>query len=464
MLTRILHQSPELCTFFNQLHIDMSQPQRRHILNLADALLVCEDTKTLAALQRQFIEAPDASNMADFLRISPWQADDVRTALRVNQLTWLINQAEALGLPKVLYINLDDSLGGKDKHTRHLDPVDWFHDHGEGSRKNPRFKNAFCYLICTLRVGRIVVTVDLRLYLRKRTVRRINRHRPPGQRVPFRSKYSLARAMLESLRPLLPRGWTIYVQFDSWYASEKLIKYVRRQGWHVTCGLKCNRKLNGKRIDQVAYALRHKRYTHVRVTAADGEKKTYYVRQAIGRLANIPHDVRVFFSKRHPREKSPAYFEYGSHSLGPTGLAGLPRALVMRNGQLLPEDPTGLGRLPSPLLRGGGQIHGRRTADLGLRRASLRARALRPDQDLRRHHPATSGRTRGGLVDRRLGDDARNQRCATGLAAFPAPGGGTTRPVLMADPRTSLPGGRGFPTWFFARASHCLSERQMRCC
>ncbi|RMD59562.1 transposase, partial [Candidatus Parcubacteria bacterium] len=41
------------------------------MLNMADALLVCEDKKTLAALQRQFVEAPDASNMADFLRISP---------------------------------------------------------------------------------------------------------------------------------------------------------------------------------------------------------------------------------------------------------------------------------------------------------------------------------------------------------------------------------------------------------
>ncbi len=68
MLTRILRNSPNLCDFFDQLGLDLYQPQRRHILNMADALLVCEDTKTLAALQRQFVEAPDASNMADFLR------------------------------------------------------------------------------------------------------------------------------------------------------------------------------------------------------------------------------------------------------------------------------------------------------------------------------------------------------------------------------------------------------------
>jgi predicted Zn-dependent protease len=111
MLTRIVHNSEKLCTFFDRLGVQLSQPQRRHVLNMADALLTCEDTKTLAALQRQFVEAPDASNMADFLRISPWCADDVRVALRAHQVTWLLTEAERTGAPKVIYINIDDSLG-----------------------------------------------------------------------------------------------------------------------------------------------------------------------------------------------------------------------------------------------------------------------------------------------------------------------------------------------------------------
>jgi len=308
MLTRIVHNSPKLCTFFDLLNMHLSKPQRQHILNLADALLVCEDEKTLAALQRQFIKAPDASNMADFLRISPWKAADLRSALRINQVNWAVAQAERLGLPKVLYINIDDSLGEKDQDTRHLEPVDWFHDHRESTKSKPVFKNAFCYLAANLRIGKIVVTVDLRLYLRAKTVRRLNRQRQLGQRLPFRSKNSLACSILAALRPLLPNGWAVYVQFDSWYASEQLIKYVRRQGWHVTCGLKHNRKLNGKRIDQIASALRHRRYTYIQVTAADGNPTPFYVRQTTGRLQKVPFDVRVFFSKRHPWEKSPAYF------------------------------------------------------------------------------------------------------------------------------------------------------------
>lgn len=308
MLTRILYPSAQLCTFFDQLNVTLSQPQRRHILNMADALLVCEDTKTLAALQRQFVQAPDASNMADFLRISPWSADQIRQALRIDQVEWLLTEAERTAASKIIYINLDDSLGEKDKATRCLEPVDWFHDHIESSKRKPRFKKGFCYLACTMRVGQLVATVDLRLYLREKTVRRCNRHRSTGNRLSFRSKNSLARQMLAALRPLLPQGWQIYVQFDSWYASKKLIKYVRRQGWHVTCGLKHNRKLNGQRLDQHAQALKHRWYTKIGVTTADGTQTLYYVRHLDGRLSEVPYDVRVFFSKRHPREKSPAYF------------------------------------------------------------------------------------------------------------------------------------------------------------
>jgi DDE superfamily endonuclease len=308
MVTRILYNSERLCAFFDQLELTLYKPQRQHILNMADALLVCEEDKTLAALQRQFVEAPDASNMADCLRISPWQADAVRAALRARQVAWVVGQAERAGAPRVIYINLDDSIGEKHKGTRHLEPVDFHHDHNESTKNKPRYKNGFCYLVCTLKIGELVVTVDLRLYLRAKTVRRINRHRAAGQRISFRSKNTLARQILEALRPLLPQGWAIYVQFDSWYASAKLIKYVRRQRWHVTCGLKCNRKLNGVRVDHLASALRHQRYTRVRITAADGNTTPYYVRTTTGRLSEVPDDVRVWFSKRHPRGKSSAYF------------------------------------------------------------------------------------------------------------------------------------------------------------
>ena len=440
MLTRILHNSPQLCTFFNQLDIELHQPQRRHILNIADALLVCEDKKTLAALQRQFVEAPDASNMADFLRISPWQANDVRAALRVHQVAWLIAEAERADAPKVIYINIDDSLGEKDQDTRHLEPVDWHYDHSESTRSKPRYKNAFCYVACTLRIGRNVATVDLRLYLRERTVRQLNRKRSKEQRIPFRSKYRIARQILAELRPLVPQGWRVYVQFDSWYASRKLIKYVRRQRWHVTCGLKCNRKLD--------------RQTH-RPTRPGAQAPVVHASQRnhCGRgQANLLCATAGWpFSRcplRRPRlllEKAPqgeipgVHRMYGSRLLGQTGFARLRLAMVVRNRQLLPEDPNRIGGLPRPVLRGGGQIHNRRPFGLGLRRATFCSGTFCPAQDLRRHDPAASGRACHRLVDRRHRIGCRNRRCRNGSPAFFALGN-TARLVFDCLPTCPSPG------------------------
>jgi hypothetical protein len=275
---------------------------------MVDALLVCEDHKTLAALQRQFLDTTDPSNCADFLRLSPSSADHARDALRRYQITWLLDQAQRRGGPKVLYLNLDDSLGKQDKQPSCLEPVDWFHDHNESRPRQPRYHKAFCYLECTLRVGDLTATLDLRLYLRPKTVRRLNRQRPPEQRLHCRSKHTRARQMLACLRSLLPAGWTISVQFDSWYASERLLKYIHRQGWPAVCGLKSNRKLQGQRLHQFVTTLRHQRSTRVRVTAADGNQTTYYVRDAVGRLSKVPFEVRVLFAKRHPRARTWAYF------------------------------------------------------------------------------------------------------------------------------------------------------------
>src|SRR5215831_15365648 len=193
MLTRIVQPAAALESFLDALHLLLSGPQRAHLLQLLDGLLVCEQSKTLAALQRQFLDSTDPSNWADFLRISPWSATEVRRILRRHQVEWLVAEAQRRGLPKVLYVNLDDSLGEKDKQTAHLEPVDWFHDHNESTPCQPRYQKAFCYLECTARAGDLTATLDLRLYLRAQTVRRLNRHRAPGCRLSFRTKFRLAR-------------------------------------------------------------------------------------------------------------------------------------------------------------------------------------------------------------------------------------------------------------------------------
>jgi len=308
MLKRIVHPSAFLVTFVTLLHLNLSKPQRRHLLRTADAIVVCEGRKTLANLYRQWVEAPDASAVADFFRVSPWEAEEICHALGPFAIADMLRRAEEEGAEPIIWASLDDSTTRKDKDTHALEAVDWIFDHSASGKGQTTYCKGAVHVTLRVQIGSYSYTFAWRLYLREKTVRRLNRRRPKGKRLRFKSKYRLAREMLEKLGALLPEGYTVYVLFDRWYASGKLIKFIRRQGWHVICALKRNRTLNGIRVDQWDQRLRHKRYTRIRVPAADGTPRTYLVRTVQGRLSDVPFDVCVLISRRHNRDKHPKYF------------------------------------------------------------------------------------------------------------------------------------------------------------
>ena len=317
MLTRIISNSDELCTFVDQLNLPLSAPQLRHVINVADGLLVTDGCKTIAEIHRQFVSCVDPSNIADTFRIAPWLAEDIQASLAKTMIHIALNRLEEQDQPRCLQISLDDSLLIKDPDTRHLVGVDWHYDHAARRRKRTRYQNALCYLEGNVTAGDWNTTVAIRPYLREKTVRRINRTRPPGQRVHFLSKYRVARRILEDCRKLIPPDVAVYVQFDIWYSSARLIKYIRRQGWHVICRVKSNRKLSGQSIKQRGLAQRHQRCSYVDITAADGSKTTYLVRRMTGRLSKVPFDVCGLVSRRHYWDHHPVYFISTDLTLSP---------------------------------------------------------------------------------------------------------------------------------------------------
>jgi hypothetical protein len=279
------------------------------VLRIADALIVSEARhKTIAGLYRLMVEAPDPSNGADSLRISPWTAEDLRAPVRhftVADLGTYAHEAQEW----TLYGSLDDSLGEKDKGTRHLEAVEYHHDHTKSQgKKHPYYTNGTVHIEVRLQLGVRSYAYDWRLYLREKTVRGLNRHRAPAQRLRFRKKTSLARDMLAGLPQLIPAGFQVYVLFDSWYASNRLLKFCRRQGWHVICAIKSNRMLGDKKLSQWPHALRHQRYQRVQLAAADQRLRTSLVRTLRGTLTKLSFAVCVLISYRHHRDTRPKYF------------------------------------------------------------------------------------------------------------------------------------------------------------
>jgi len=310
MLKTIVQHSTKLVAFLSALKHALYQPQIRHLTQIIDALLVSDTKKTLSNLYRYLEEEPDLKTAADFFQESPWQPEAINRRRKLFMLQKFLELAQLLGLAPTILANVNDSLGEKDKATHHLEAVDFHHNHSESNRKKQAYTNGYVYVDVHGQIGSIGFTFDTHLYMREKTVRTLNRQRDPEHHLRYRTKYALAREMLVELAGLLPKSYQVYVLFDFWYASAKLIKFCRRQRWQVICALKTNRRIDKKRVDQHDQLLKHRHYQRVTLNAVDDAHKapSYLVRTIHGHLEEISDEVCVLISRRHPGDKHPKYF------------------------------------------------------------------------------------------------------------------------------------------------------------
>jgi len=322
MFATIIKNSVLLVKFIALLGLTLKPAPLQHLTDVADALVVAAERrkKTLSALNRCFVEpSTDEYALADCFRASPWQAEDVRTHVLCFLVRHALEVAQKLNLDKIIWLSLDDSLCEKDPGTKHVEGVDWHHDHNARTKKQARYKNGSVYVLLRLHIGWLEFTINWRVYLREQTVKALNKGRAKAERLRFRSKYELAQDMLAEVQPLLPQtGWTIYVLFDSWYSAYKLLRFIRCQGWQALGGLKANRNLNGQQLKPWFAKQRPTPAKRLSVPAADGKRQTYWVYVLRGRLERLPCEVCVLISLRHRGDKSPAYFFTTDLSLSPT--------------------------------------------------------------------------------------------------------------------------------------------------
>jgi hypothetical protein len=114
--------------------------------------------------------------------------------------------------------------------------------------------------------------------------------------------------MLPQLVPLLPTTNPVYVLFDCWYTSAKLVQWIRQQGWHVIAAVKSNRKVSGQKLTDWHRAFKGRAYDRVSLALANKQRRTYWVRTLTGRIRGVPGEVRVLFSQRGPGVRTPKYF------------------------------------------------------------------------------------------------------------------------------------------------------------
>lgn len=296
----IVHRSVAIVTFVGLLGLSLSAAQRQHVERLGDLLVVAPRRKTLAQLAALELPGVDPSNLADFFRISPWDPDDLRLPLLQFIIDYLKGRTSDPVCP--LYLTLDDSLTPKDKGTRRLESVDWHFDHNQ-----KRTIKAGSHVVLGIHWGAFHFPLSWRLYLRESTVRRLNR-RGRNPKLRYRSKLELAREMLQQVVSFLPRTNPVYVLFDSWYTSAKLVKWIRQQGWHVIAAIKSNRKVSGRKLTDWHHDFKGRSYERVSLELANKKKRTYCVRELTGRLRGVPGMVRVLLSQKGPGVRTPKFF------------------------------------------------------------------------------------------------------------------------------------------------------------
>jgi hypothetical protein len=306
---KIVAPSTALVKFLLLFKLNFSKPQQQHLTNFMEALLACEGNKTLAKLNRLVVDATDQSAFTDFFTYSPWDNGELRRAALRYLVSWVLEENRDTLIPNAITISIDDSKSPKPKTSLHFEVTGWHFDTTEGRG----FKHGVVFITVHIACGKRSVPLTLRLYLRKSTIRKINRARAKGKRIPFKSKLTLAKEILKELAALLPKEQPVYVLFDSWYASKKLIQLCRQLGYHVICALKHNRNFKKKgaakarQLSQLARYIRTREFKAVTVNSSDSSTR-YWVHVLRGYLPGLQDEVSIIISKRNQRDKRPEFF------------------------------------------------------------------------------------------------------------------------------------------------------------
>lgn len=302
-MDRVVETSESVIGFLEAISPPLSKPQLTHAAAFIDTILVLDGSISLARINRALGEPNHQSALTDFFTYSTWEEEALRKAAQRYLVQWILSAAKRYGTEEPILISIDDSLSKKPKTSHHFQPVEWHFDANGGRR----YGHGVVFLTCHIQYGRRSTPISWRLYMREKTIRKLNKERSGKKRLRFKTKYKLAMEMLSEIAELIPSSVAVFVMFDSWYASDKLIRFCLRKNWDVICALKCNRCFGGRRLSHIARYLRNESFNPVWVgSTADSTK--YLVHTRKGYLGKLQEKVRVIISKRHNRDKRPEYF------------------------------------------------------------------------------------------------------------------------------------------------------------
>lgn len=247
--------------------LDLHRPERHHLLDLSEALIVTRGTKTTSSLAHSQPDGPDRSCLSRFLAGS-WDEQALLAAGREALLEQLRQQTEPTAL---IYHSVDDTANPHapsrliDPWLRppsHMEAVDRHYDHIQR-----RCRWAHSVVTSQLSCANWSLPWRHELYRRKEDCAQAG--------VVFHSKQDLAVAMIEQFEPP-HKGQPVCHLLDSWYTNGRTLGTVRARPGHLLIGtVICRTKLKigekEAKLSQWASELRPEELDRVKVGASEYE-------------------------------------------------------------------------------------------------------------------------------------------------------------------------------------------------
>lgn len=239
----IICASQALCQFAAVFACCLWRPQRKYLVTVLLALLLCEDRRTLSGLLRRVADRVSLSGLSRFLSRSPWPherlcqiwlerfREQVAPAVQAQHQLQLTQRPRKSGRPAATlvtgYLIMDDSVHVKPK-GRKMGGLAYHYSSTERRRVRGHCLFGSLYVI-----GERRCPLEPQLYLTKETCQKEGR--------PFKSKVDLACETVDSFQPV--EGAHTHVLCDSWYMNQALWKRARRRGFDISGGIRANRSL-----------------------------------------------------------------------------------------------------------------------------------------------------------------------------------------------------------------------------
>lgn len=268
--------------FIFALQLQMSTPQRNHLLHLVHGIILCEGRKNISQIRNATGDYRDLSCITKFLKHSTWCVNRMQRR-RIQFLIEKLRQARAKqgDHRPITFFIVDDSSCKKDKSTKHIEGLDFHYSHEDK-------KGAWSHCIVTAHVVSADYSLawDFRSYFREEYCK--------VHKLAFKSKNDLAVELIEAYEA--SDHEQVYVLMDSWYTSQKLVDACNAKGFHIIGAVKTNRTIcpKGVRIQIGEFAADYIQKSDLRSVTVEN-KGTYWVYEYDGPLADI-ENVKVLLS------------------------------------------------------------------------------------------------------------------------------------------------------------------------